>query len=265
MRAETASLQDVIRYADFSSDMDMYEIDDVTSLEQTPSAALFDDIISGKAKLNVETVVHAFDDASVHKCLGKTYMTNSSETVTSYNLVISTNSRDNTTYHVGDIVTSNTSSGFLETVLDMWSTSMGTFLNTTLTVCNDLDVSKLKLSPSMGAKTSCIGGDNNPGLLMFDQTTDINVNVGDVVSGRASSQILGKVLKVRHSGKFIILEVANVELVENGSALTFLDSEDITEGRVVRRKRGLKDTLGKLFSGGTKKNHTDTVRLLYML
>ena len=227
--------------------MDMYEIDDVASLEQTSSSALFNDVISGNATLDAVTVVHALDDITVYKCLGKTYVTNSSKIVTSYNLVIGTATRDNTTYHVGDIVTSNTSSGFLETVLNMWSTSVGTFLNTTLTVCNNLDVSKLKLSPSMVAKTSCVGGDNNPGLLMFDQTTDVNVNVGDVVSGRASSQILGKVLKVRPSGKFIILEVANVELVENRSAITFLNSEDITEGRVVRRKRGLKDLLKKLF------------------
>ncbi|KAK2142478.1 hypothetical protein NP493_4864g00000 [Ridgeia piscesae] len=238
MRAETATLRDAIRYADFSADMKMYEIDDVASLEQTPSAALFDDVISGDVQLTSGTVVHALDDVTVYKCLGRTYTTTDSETATSYNLVIETASNDNTVYHVGDILTSHTSSGFLETVLGMWSTRVGTFVKTTLTGCNNLDVSTLKLSSPL-ANTSCIGGDNNPGLLMFDQTTQIDLNVGDVLSGRESSTIFVKVLSVRSSGSFVILEVANIDLVESGSVVTLLNPEHITERRVVRRKRDI--------------------------
>ena len=260
MRAETATLRDVIRYADFSADMKMYEIDDVASLEQTPSAALFDDVISGDVQLKSGTVVHALDDVTVYKCLGRTYTTTASETATSYNLVIETGSNDKTVYHVGDILTSNTSSGFLETVLGSWSTSAGTFVNTTLTGCNNLDVSKLKLSSPL-ANTSCIGGDNNPGLLMFDQTTQINLDIGDVVSGRESLTIFVKVLSVRSSGSFTILEVANVDLVESGSAVTLLNSDDITEGRVVRRKRDANIQM----SGGDTESLGVGVRLLSVL
>ena len=260
MRVETATLRDAIRYADFSADMKMYEIDDFASLEQTPSAALFDDVISGDVQLKSGTVVHALDDVTVYKCLGRTYTTTDSETATSYNLVIETGSNDNTVYHVGDILTSNTSSGFLETVLGSWSTRVGTFVKTTLTGCNNLDVSKLKLSSPL-ANTSCIGGDNNPGLLMFDKTTQIDLNLGDVVSGRESSTIFVKVLNVRSSGSFVILEVASVDLVESGSAVTLLNPEDITEGRVVRRKRDVNVRI----SGGDTKSLKAGVRLIYML
>ena len=260
MRAETATLRDAIRYADFSADMNMYEIDDVASLEQTPSAELFDDFISGDVQLKSGTVVHALDDVTVYKCLGRTYTTTDSETATSYNLVIETGSNDNTVYHVGDILTSNTSSGFLETVLGLWSTRAGTFVKTTLTGCNNLDVSKLKLSPPL-ANTSCIGGDNNPGMLMFDETTQINLDIGDVVSGRESSTIFVKVLNVRSSGSFVILEVANVDLVESGSVVTLLNSEHITERRVVRRKRDVSVDI----SDGDTKSLKDGVRLISIL
>ena len=238
MRGEMATLTDAIRYADFSSDMELYEIDDVVSLEQTPPASLLDDVISGNIQLNNGTVVHALNDITVYKCLGRTYATSGSETATSFNLVIEIDPSNNDVYQVGDILTSNMSSGFLESVLGVWPTNVGTFVNTTLTECNNLDISKLKLSLPLRT-TSCVGGDNKPGLLMFVNNTQISVYVGDVVSGRESAEIFGKVLKVRSTANFVILEVANIERVENGSAVTRLNVNEITEGQVVRRRRDI--------------------------
>ena len=238
MRADMATLREAIRYADFSADMQLYEIDDVASLEQTPPGSVFDDVISGNIQMNSGTVVHALDDIKVYKCLGRTYTTSGSNTGTSYNLVIQMDPPNNDVYKVGNILTSNTSSGFLETVLGVWPTSEGTFVNTTLTECNNLDIYNLKLSSPL-RHTSCVGGDNNPGLLMFDKNTQIKLDIGNVVSGRGSSEICAKVLKVRSTGSFVILEVANIERVENGSAVTLLNVEDITEGKVVRRKRDI--------------------------
>ena len=238
MRGEMATLTDAIRYADFSSDMELYEIDDVVSLEQTPPASLLDDVISGNIQLNNGTVVHALNDITVYKCLGRTYATSGSETATSFNLVIEIDPSNNDVYQVGDILTSNMSSGFLESVLGVWPTNVGTFVNTTLTECNNLDISKLKLSSPLRT-TSCVGGDNKPGLLMFVNNTQISVDVGDVVSGRESAEIFGKVLKVRSTANFVILEVANIERVENGSAVTRLNVNEITEGQVVRRRRDI--------------------------
>ena len=235
MRAKMASLREAIRYADFSADFQTYEIDDRASLEQTPPAALYDDVISGRVDIN-GTVVHSLDNSTVKKCRGRTYQTSGSVTATSVNLVIEVDPTNNTTFQVGDILTSNTSSGFLETVLGVWSTSVGTVVKTTLTECDNLDVSKLRLSSPVRS-TSCVGGDNNPGLLIYDKLAQINLNVGDVVSGRESAEIFAKVLKVRYSGNFVILEVASVERVENGTAVTQVTVEDVTEGHVVERRK----------------------------
>lgn len=77
---------------------------------------------------------------------------------------------------------------------------------------------------------------------MYDQYTQIHLDIGDVVSGRESSVIFAKVLKVRYTDSFVILEVANVERVENGSAMTRLNIEDIKAGQVIRRKRDIVNT-----------------------
>jgi len=236
MRAEMATLTEAIRYADFSTDIHLIEIDDAATLEQTPPTSLFDDVISGKVQLDSETVIHTLNDVDVYKCLGTTYTTNASKSATSYHLVVKIDPFNNDTFQAGDVLTSNSSSGFLETVLSVSPTTVGTFVKTILTDCSDLDVLKLKLSSPL-RKTSCIGGDNNPGLLMYRQNTRVDLDMGDVVSGRKSSNIFAKVLKVRHSGSFVILEVANVERVDNGSAVTQLDPDDVTERQVVRRKR----------------------------
>ena len=239
MRAEFAKLEDAITYADFSANVEMHEIDDAVSLEQVPPASLFDDVISGKVQLNLGTVVHALDDVTVHKCLGRMYMTSDSEEVASFNLVIKVEHSSNNVYRVGDILTSGKSSSFLETVVRVQPINKDIFVSTRLTNCNSLDTTKLKLSLPM-RKTSCVGGDNNPGLLMFDKSTRINLDVDDVISGRESFKIFVKVLKVRSTGSFVILEVANIERVEKGSAVTLINVGDITERRVVRRKRDLK-------------------------
>ena len=254
MRGETATLLDAIQYADFSADTEIVQIDDAASVEQTPSEELYNDVISGDTPLNDGTVVHVVDDVEVYKCLGRTYATSDSTTSTSFHLAVHVGQTSNAVYSVGDVLMSNTSSGFLETVLGVWQMSAGTIVNTTLTGCNNLDMGKLKLSSPVRNRF-CVGGDNNPGLLMFDKNTQADLNVGDIVAGRESSAIFAKVLKVRTSESFVILEMANIESVENGSALTLLNVGDITEGRVVRRKRSrhaklktLSDSFRKRFS-----------------
>ena len=231
-----ATLTDAITYADFKGPVSVSKIDDDESLEQKPPVSLLDDIISGNAKLKVGTVVHDLDPLTVYKCLGRTYMTSEGDRDTSFYLVLVRDSSSNNHYQVGNIVWSKKSSGFLETVLGVWPTSMATLVNTTLTECNNLDTSKLKLSLPSG-KAHFIGGDNNPGLFMFDINAQVNLDVGDVISGRESAGILAKVLKVHSTGSFIILEVTNIELVKDGSAITRLSVKDITDRRVVRRKR----------------------------
>ena len=238
MRAEMASLRSAIRYADFDADMQMYEMDDVDSLEEKPPMSLLDDITSGNVKLNPRTVVHNLDSVTAYKCLGKTYLTNVSSTGSTFNLVIKTDPQNKDQYKVGDVLTSYKTSGFLETILGTWSTSIGTVANTSLAVCNDLDLSKLKLSAPL-RKTSCVGGDNNPGLLVFDDSRQVHLDVGDVVPGRESSEVLATVLAVRAGAGVVVLEVATVERVEDSRALTRVRTEDVRRGLVTRRRRDI--------------------------
>ena len=228
MTAEAASLLDAFRYADFSTQTAARLLDEDTSLEQRPPDVLVDDVISGNVRLNSATNVHNLGTVNAHKCKGRSYRASDGETATTYHVVLET---DNVSYAVEDILVSKHSSGFLETVRGAWSTRVGTMVNTTLTECSNLDTSKLKLSQPR-RNTSCVGGDNNPGLLIFDKDIPPTVNIGDVVVGRNSFAIVAKVLRVEYSAGFAILEVANVERIENGTAITRLNSDDISRAPV---------------------------------
>ena len=223
MTAEVASLLDAFRYADFSSQTAVLLVDDDTSLEQRPPDVLVDDVISGNVQLNSTTNVHNLGVVNAYKCKGRSYLASDGKTATTYHVVLET---DNVSYAVEDLLVSKNSSGFLETVLGAWSTNVGTMVKTTLTECNNLDPSKLKLSQPR-RNTSCVGGDNNPGLLMFDKDITPSVNIGDVVVGRNSFAIFAKVLRVQYIAGIAILELANVERIENGTAITRLNSDDI--------------------------------------
>ena len=223
MSAEAASLLEAFRYADFSSQIPVLLVDDDTAVEQRPPDVLVDDVLSRHAELDSTTNVHTLDPVNAYKCKGRSYLANEGKTATTYHVLLET---DNVSYAVEDLLVSQNSSGFLETVLGASSTSVGTMVKTTLTECNNLDTSKLKLSQPR-RNTSYIGGDNNPGLLMFDKDITPSVNIGDVVVGRNSFAIFAKVLRVQYIAGIAILEVANVERIENGTAITRLNSDDI--------------------------------------
>lgn len=254
MTAQPASLRDVIRYADFSEQKQIHLLDDETSLEQTPSDSLLGD---GHAQLDSANRLHNLEAVNVYKCKGRSYLTSDGKTGTTHHLVLETDRQDNSTYRVEDLLVSRHSSGFLETVLGTWSTSVGTVVNTTLTECSNLDTTTLTLSHPL-RKKSCVGGDNNAGLLMFDKGSPTNVDIGDVVPGRDSFAIFAKVLKVRYSSGFVILEVANIERIENGTAITRLNPDDISRGPVTRRKRDIDVTI----SGSNVQTQTSGVSWL---
>ncbi|XP_022808829.1 uncharacterized protein LOC111345812 [Stylophora pistillata] len=222
MLSAPAGLEEVIKYADFRDQVTAVQVDDDSTFEDEPDQDDLWDVISGNITLDEGRVIVLTNE--IYKCLGHTYDTGKS-IVHSYFLVIEKN---NNIPKTGDIVVSNASDGFIETVVAVHRTNNTEYLETKFQRCGanshwtsaSLQESKQRLSKSV----SCRGGDNNEGLLLSKpESRGRQFSINDSIIGRPSRGFIAKVIEAQSSGNFLLVEVISAILDKNGTITTAVD------------------------------------------
>ncbi|XP_022804999.1 uncharacterized protein LOC111342215 isoform X2 [Stylophora pistillata] len=222
MLSTPAGFEEIIKYADFKEEVTAIQVDDGSTFEDEPDQDDLWDVISGNITFDEGRVIVLSNE--IYKCLGHTYDTGKI-TVHSYFLVIEKN---NTTLKTGDVVVSNASDGFIETVVAVHRTNNTEYLETKFQRCEAsshwqgtrLQESKKRLSGSV----PCSGGDNNEGLVFSKQEDGgRQFSVNDSIIGRPSGGFIAKVIDVYSSQSFLLVEVISAKLDGNGTIITAVD------------------------------------------
>ncbi|XP_022809251.1 uncharacterized protein LOC111346215 [Stylophora pistillata] len=222
MLSAPAGLEEVIKYADFRDQVTAVQVDDDSTFEDEPDQDDLWDVISGNITFDKGQVIVLSNE--IYKCLGHTYDTGKI-IAHSYFLVIEKN---NNIPKTGDIVVSNASDGFIETVVAVHRTHNTEYLETKFQRCEAnsqwqgtrLQESKQRLSGSV----SCSGGDNNEGLVLSKpEDGGRQFFVDDPIIGRPSGGLIAKVIDVYSSGNFLLVEVISAKRDGNGTITTAVD------------------------------------------
>ncbi|XP_022801512.1 uncharacterized protein LOC111339184 [Stylophora pistillata] len=180
MLSAPAGLEEVIKYADFRGEVTAEQIDDDSTFEDEPDQDDLWDVISGNITFDEGRVTVLSNE--IYKCLGHTYDTGKI-IVHSYFLVIEKN---NNIPKTGDIVVSNVSHGFIETVVAVHRTNNTHYLETKFQRC--------KANSYWEGRSLII-----------------------------LSYMILKVVEVYSSGNFLLVEVISANLDENGTIITAVD------------------------------------------
>ena len=254
MVADPIGFREFIQYADFSMSGNMYDFMHPLVHEHRPDTALYYNLT--RTNCTTDETVHTLPKPTpVYKCIGHMYEAEDSVIGKSYYLVIhSSNLPSNLA--LGDVIASHTN-GFLETVLNVKYTDIGTVYETSLTVCSKGVVDAFQMDETVHTPDMfCYGGNGFPGVVMFsdnnvaETTSDI---IGRIVPGRNSLNVIAKVIGIEHKGDFSFLEVIDVYYNDNGHLVTESDPSLLLKAQR-KMKRSVVD---EEMSSGSAHGHSE--------
>lgn len=217
-------LRDLLQYADFSQTVNMEEVMHPLTQEHIPYPELYEGVLNGE--ISVKDEMHVLtEESEFYRCTGNIYEEQGNFLGTSYYLIF--NEETPNTFSKGDIVVSNSTFHFLETVMGIQRTDMGHFVETNLTHCggsnslNVIDIDKSYGEPAM----HCYGGNGYPGLLHFDSLPHHDPSIiGKAVIGRKSDSVIAKILDVTTTTTgYTYVEVIDVDYEDNGTLISAVD------------------------------------------
>ncbi|KAI8494170.1 hypothetical protein Bbelb_279300, partial [Branchiostoma belcheri] len=235
-----AALEEAVAYSDFRQNVELRSIEDSVTVEDIPDEDLLTSALNGSLAVNV-TVKNIPEGVAVYKCVGNVYNTNEEDDEWKSEFLVM-NSSQYSELRVGDFIASTETSGWMETVQDVTESPTLLFVTTTLARCGDDVPSKPRLSVFnttqevyLGPDTSCIGGDNNPALLIYNTSRD-SFEVGKIIIGRPSGPVLSKVISLTDSDGLVYVEVRAVSTVDDFSSES--DGDNTTTSRKRRATIG---------------------------
>ncbi|XP_019639952.1 PREDICTED: uncharacterized protein LOC109481804 [Branchiostoma belcheri] len=243
-----AALEEAVAYSDFRQNVELRSIEDSVTVEDIPDEDLLTSALNGSLAVNV-TIKNIPEGVAVYKCVGNVHNTNEEDDEWKSEFLVM-NSSQYSELRVGDFIASTETSGWMETVQDVTESPTLLFVTTTLARCGDDVPRKPRLSTFntteevyLGPDTSCIGGDNNPALLIYDNTSRDNFEVGNTIIGRPSGPVLSKIISLTDSEGLVYVEVRAVSTVDDFS------SESDGDNTTTSRKR--RATIGDAIRGAT--------------
>ncbi|KAL9982165.1 hypothetical protein ACROYT_G010976 [Oculina patagonica] len=245
MLSAPAGLEEVINYADFKEEASVEPIEDESTLEDEPDGEDLQDFLSGNITVNESQIIIPSAGSKIYKCLGHTYQ-RENVLVHSYYLVMDKNL---STPKTGDIVVSNASDGFIETVVAVRKTENARYIETKLQRCDENSQwpkARLKEGEQrISEATFCSGGDNNPGLIVLKaEESDGQFAVNDSIVGRPSQGFIVKVVEVNSNGDFLLIEVIAAKVNENGTVSTDVNVTKLQRHHRRTRRSTEKDRKG---------------------
>ena len=207
-----ASLEDVIKYADFSEQVKLSPVMHEAAVEFTPNFNALQQILNSSSSSlpGASRTLTIPASVSAYKCVGNwlngTYVVavpKSSEILVG-----------------GEGIVSDISSGFIEIVQSLEASGGHTFVHTALADCSVAAApSSVKFtvqtigspSTSLSPSITGVGGDGRLGLLVFENQlpSNLHLSVGDALVGRPSGPIAGY---VRHSFNSFDDKITYIEL-----------------------------------------------------
>ena len=179
-----------------------------------------------QSSVTIEESVLVFDSTTpVFKCAGHIYGKDKGILGSSFYLVVQKN-MISTEMSVGNIIISENTSGYLETVIDVFETSTGTYVVTNLTHCSPEDIPSIDIVTLHIPSISCYGGNGWPGLLHFNDTVSEDSVRGKSIPGRKSGESVAKIIDIVDREDFVFIEVVNIEYIENKAAALSADVGD---------------------------------------
>ena len=212
--ATPVGLEYVINYADFRKTFDLSDSsDDEVTIEESPDDELVTEMIS-KAN-NLSQSVHLVEN-EIYKCIGHLYSDGITAKLTKTYYVVMKQSASLPIFNVGDIIISNKTEGFLETIEMVEEIDIGMIAQTQLSVCDFQSVREMSFHLEIDKRDmACQGGNNWPGILYWENKSVGNLN-GTTVVGRKSAAVLGKIINEHHTKNYIFLELVPVSSLDNG-------------------------------------------------
>jgi hypothetical protein len=199
IKTSPATLEEVIKYADFIEEVELKAVFHQSAEEKLPDADALQNIINAQTPtLEGAPLTHVIPmTVPVYKCVGN--YQNGTFVIAMQKTVAATLLLDNNA-----AIISTHSSGFIETVQSVNSSGGHTIVSTILADCTQSQApAQLKTSvttsgsPSVSVTPSVtgLGGDGRHGLLIYENylSSSLQVTVGDTIVGRPSGPIAGYV------------------------------------------------------------------------
>ena len=255
-----AGLSDIIETADFRATVPLEDLMHILTQEQKIDLNLFHRFMQSDAKNISEPVFLLENSLPIMKCAGHVY--ESSEAVLGYShYVVLPKSSFPEGLTLGSLIFANKTNGYLETVLDVLHTSVGTYALTNLTHCTPDSIQTLEIDTSLIPSMSCYGGNGWPGLLHFNSTLSEELLIGKTIIGRGAEAIFAKIIEIAETKNFVFLEVVNVEDINNGTVVLMADPSHF-----VRNHRRSKRTLSSVLETISRSVSLDVcIRYMFIL
>ena len=215
IKTRPATLEDVIKYADFTEEVELKNVLHESAKEQLPDADAIQTIVNAPVPtLGGAPLTYVIPtNVAVYKCAGNHQ--NGTFTIAIPKTFAGTLVLDN-----GEGIVSTHTSGFIEIVQSVNSSGGHTVIHTTLADCTQSQAPvQLKTSvtttgsPSTAVSPSAtgLGGDGRQGLLIYENylPSGLQVSVDDTVVGRPSGPLAGYVKSYFDSadGTFTYIEL----------------------------------------------------------